>query len=330
MLTFLQARKESGDSITPEQDLDVVAKEGAIPEQPPKVKRKPSIRRALGRAGSKVSNAFLAALRTGADEPPEEPAPLDKIKIEWEAFNFEREQQEKAMGGAFDSFQDMIEEAMDSKYKELKGEGKFLIYEDAIELPVEPPVELPVVPNEDESAWVIHTKKEEEIIEFCDPYTGSVQRPCSPSESPHVSGDYLACHPPKPRTYPPGPHSTAEVARSEKPKVVVDEQHDSTPSPSDDSQPVQLEAEVDDERPKTRMAPKQGESRLPRPTSRARGSPASGRRESSVQPNAAQPADASKSRAPSKSRKDSVQPGASLSVQAKDRYPQYRHMSSKK
>ena len=251
---------------------------------------------------------------------------------EWQTFLFEQKQQQTAMKGAFDSFQNMIQAGMNSKYKELKGEGDFLLDEEAVELPAKGPIEIlvetkePAAPNEEESTWVTHTKKEEEVTEFRDPYTGSVKRPCLPFESPRVSADFLVCHPPKPRTYPTGPSSPTQVAQPEKPKSVVKDQHGATPGPKDGSQTIQLEAAVVDERLKIPNVVKERESRLPRPAPKVGGRSVSGHRATSVHANAAQPAETPKSRTLPRYRKDSVQPGTPQPAQTKERYAKYRHM----
>jgi hypothetical protein len=333
----------------PEQAHGVVDRD--VIEQPPIPKRKSSFRRTLGCTTSKLlGSTFLAALRTGDEPPaPEQPPSANEIMSKWRALISEREEQERKMEGAYNPFQDMIEDAMNLKYKELKGEGSFLIYEESVELPAKVPVELPVqmaVKEEEPAApkenktWVVHSK-EDEITEFCDPYTGSVQRPSSPSESPRAGVEMFCL--PKPRTYdPPPPKLTAcrcatpcttkcrapilQVAQPDEHEPVmapvVEKQHHWTPSPTGGSQHVDVEADVEanDESQQTSSPLRRRESRIPRPASRAL----------STQWNAAQPAEVPRPPAPSKGRKDSVQPGASQPAQSRGWYSKVSQTSSKK
>lgn len=299
--------------------MDLIAQDRAISERSSAPKRA-SIGRSIKRTGSQ----FLAVLRKAADKVPTNKASgADRIMAEWHALLSERGEQEIMMQGAYDPFQDMIEEAFDLKYKELRGEGSFLIQEESVELPVktliEPPIEEeePAAQSQTESIWLTHSKKEEDIAEFHDPHTGSVRRSASTSESPRVSGDFMVCCPPRPPhtavlesglTYALEPPSIA-VARLEEP------QRHWTPSPTDDIQSVETETGMSDRCPETPSP-----SRLPRPVTRDSGSIALSRTTSQVQSSPVQPDEALEPQTPPKYRKDSVQPGAFQCPQPTEHY----------
>ena len=348
ILTFPQVtRRPSNGSILPELALDVVDQNRV--EQAPAPKRRTSFRASIGRTTSRLKAALSIGVERPAPELEPEPEPsIDELMLKWKALVSKREEQEANMEGAYDPFQDMIEDAMDLKYKELRGGGRFLIYEEAAELPAKVPIELPVmeekpaVSKEEGKTWMAHSEKEDEISEFCDPYTGSAQRPSSPSESSGVSGELIYF--PKPRTYdPPPPPPTdcrcatpcttrcrdpfRQEAEPDTDEAVVEhcvkEQYDWEPSPTDGGweAKVELDVEVDDTGSPTSSPPRPRESRIPRVASRA----------SSVRRTRAQPAEVPKAPAPAKGRKDSAfVPGAAQSTQSRDRYPKYRQMSSKK
>ncbi|KAH6625248.1 hypothetical protein C7974DRAFT_196904 [Boeremia exigua] len=308
---------KSSDSIRSERDLDIVFRDNAIPKRLSKPNRKASFKRTFGRAGSKVSNAVLAALRPSVNEPPVK-LRAEGVMAEWQLFLSERRHEETAMEGAFDPFQHVMEQAMNQKYKELRGEGNFLVDDDAagstaaaepVELPVEQ--EVLAATNDEEWTWVSHLKKEEHVTEFCDPYTGSVKRN-SPSDSPRVSTDYMICHPPKPRTYPAGLPCPTNTTQSEEPEPVTDSQHDSTPSPKAGPQPTYL-GEVNDKSLRTSIPASERESRLPKPT-----------RSWSGEARTAHPVGVPRSRAPVKGRQDSVQPVASQAMQTEDKHATYQ------
>lgn len=277
-----------------------------------KVSRKGSLRVSVRNA----AQVLLTALRLG--EPPVE-FKADDTFLCWRAYLSKINQRQDNMEDAFDPFQDTIEEAFDAKYKELLGEGKFLIDEkEEAKSPAEVSIQLPdqeaaVIPTADAEIWLAYRKAEESFSEVRDAYTGSARRQLSVSE--------LVVHPPKPRTYPVGPDvlreplcracstpcSTGTISGprsvgiySVEPDSVVDDQHYSTPESADSPEP-EAEAEVDQMKP-----PNPQSSRLPRVASVGRSGRSISRltppkrRQStapSVEGSAAQP------------RKDSVQTG---------------------
>jgi hypothetical protein len=290
----------------------------------PRIERRASLRRSLRHAGRKigVSESFLASLRLGV-EPVVFRA--DRILSDWKLYLSKFDQKHENMEDSFDPFQDIIEDAFDAKYKDLLGEGRFLVdEEEEAELPAEVPVEMPVkevqaVPTEDANTWIAHTKAEEAFSEIRDIYTGSARRRLPASE--------FVVHPPKPRTYPAGltylrtplchacaspcppvpapvPQAALQLVRPvsiESESTEVD-QHYSTPDPVESPEPMQMEAEMEIEQPKT---PSPSPTRLTRAASNDRSgrsrSPSLDRRSSVAQP-VQEPT--------SQGRKDSAQTGS--------------------
>lgn len=158
-----QARRLSVSSITSEpKQIDVVVRDGAKSDQPPTLKQKSSFRKTIRRTRNKLSSAVLAALRVGSAATEQSSA--DRMLTEWKALVSEHEQEEMTMEGVYNPFQDMIEEAMDSKYQELMGGGTFLIHKESVKLPAELPVELAAKqkestrPTEEEYTWLTHLR----------------------------------------------------------------------------------------------------------------------------------------------------------------------------
>ncbi|XPT01791.1 hypothetical protein M3J09_010920 [Ascochyta lentis] len=323
----------SVSSPLPEQDqIDVVTRSGARAEPSPAPKLKRSIRSSIRRTASRAFGGTLAVLRIGGDDSPASESSKASIAMaKWNALLLQHQQQCKTMEGAYRPFRDTIEEAFDSKYVELRGEGRFLIHDEPVELPVrlssKLPVELPVeekeatAPSEAEGAWLMHSKKEDKITEFHDPHTGSVWRSISTSESLRVKDGFLVCSPPmSPQTaalesgltYAPDPPTLPKMPQSEQPGPDVGDWHEPTPIPTGSHRPLSSRPVMDDEH-SHKSSPSSG-SKLPRPAvSGVNGSSATGHINSNIQ------ADAAKiDRTPYKSRKDSVQPGA---LQPRDRYP---------
>lgn len=219
------------DSSGLEDDLDIVVADEAFLRQPTKPSRRASIKKNLGRAGSKVSNAVLAALRSNADDSPVA-LKADRTMAGWQSFLSEREQEESAMEGAFKRFQDMVEQAMNLKYEELRGDGDFLFNEEAVattteeavELPAELSVEkgLPTTPNDEEMMWIAHTENEEYGRKNRVPYTGSFVRSCLPSDTPRTEAADLRHYSPKLQTCPAGPPNSTRVTRSEESMPVME------------------------------------------------------------------------------------------------------------
>jgi hypothetical protein len=265
-----RSRSDAGNEPMPR---DFALETGTSTLPGPKISRRSSVRKLFGSA----AQGLLTALRMG--EPPVE-FKADDTFADWKTYLSLFNQKEENMEDAFDPFQDSIENAFDAKYKELLGEGKFLIDERAeAELPAEVPIELPVhqadiVPTEDADTWLAHRTAEEAFSEVRDAYTGSARRRLSISK--------LVIHPPKPRTYPVGPDflraplcracSTPCSAKttsapqsvgtvSLEPDSAGDDQHYSTP---DSAESLEPKAEVELDQPKTPSPPP---SRLPRATS---------------------------------------------------------------
>ncbi|KAF3034021.1 hypothetical protein E8E11_001770 [Didymella keratinophila] len=304
-----QVQSGSGEAHEPVQrDFTPQNGKGTLPV--PKLSRRGSFRLSV----RKVGQGLLTALRMG--EPPVVFKADDTI-ADWKTYLSEFNQKEEKMEEAFDPFQDSIENALNAKYKEFFGEGKFLIDErEEVELSAEVPIELPVqeaevVPTEDADTWLAHRKAEEAFSEARDPYTGSARHRLSASE--------LVVHPPKPRTYPVGPEflraplcracstpcSTETTAaprsvgtESIEPDSAEDDQHYSTPDSAESPEP---EAEAEAVQPKTPSPPP---SRLPRAASVGRSRKSVSRR---TPPNrrqsTAQPVEESTTQA----RKDSAQ-----------------------
>ncbi|KAJ4370123.1 hypothetical protein N0V86_008859 [Didymella sp. IMI 355093] len=201
----------------------------------------------------------------------------DRILSDWKTYLSEFDQKHDNMEDGFDPFQDVIEDAFDAKYKDLLGEGRFLVdEEEEAELPAEVPVEMPVqevqaVPTKDANTWIAHKKAEEAFSEIRDIHTGSARRRLSASE--------FVVHPPKPRTYPAGltylrtplchacaspcPPVLAPVPQaalqpvgpvSIKSESTEVEQHYSTPDPVESPEPMQIEGKTN----KSRKPPQWG------------------------------------------------------------------------
>ncbi|KAJ4322983.1 hypothetical protein N0V94_002138 [Neodidymelliopsis sp. IMI 364377] len=229
------------------------------------------------------------------------------------------------MAGAWRPFQDLIEESFDRKYKELKGEGGFLIYQDSTVQQVDPIEErTPVELNASEVAWLALGKKEEEITEFRDPHTGSVWRADSAFEIPQVGGSSIVCGLSRPPhtavlesglTYAVESSNSTETAQPAKKEPEKDEpsvdSHSTTGSiPMNLSATLEPEAETIavQESPRTPTSSRRG-SRLPRPVAaKEESSPESGRRSCCIKSNAVQRTHVEKPQTPPKVRKDSVQP----------------------
>lgn len=77
-----------------------------------------------------------------------EPSEADKVMAKWRASTSRMEKQRSMRRSTFEPFRVVIEEALDSKYTELRGAGKFLINDDLVDSTVDTTVacstELPV------------------------------------------------------------------------------------------------------------------------------------------------------------------------------------------
>jgi hypothetical protein len=274
---------------------------------------------------------------------------VDQTLVEWKRFCVERKTQEVMMAGAWRPFQDLIEESFDRKYKELKGEGGFLVYKGPTEQPIQlvNPTEerTPVELNASEVAWLALGKKEEEITEFRDPHTGSVWRADSTFEIPQVSGSPIVCGlslPPHTAvlesglTYALESSSSTETAQPAQKEPEKDEpdvdSHSTTGSiPTDLSATLEPEAEsiAVQGSPRTPTSSRRG-SRLPRPVAaKEDSSPESGRRPCCMKPNAMQRTHVEKPQTPPKVRKDSVQPWTSQTAQPKEQRKKSRPTSKR-
>lgn len=99
----------------------------------------------------------------------------------WRSFMAERERHEMAMEGSFESFQDAMEGAMDSKYRELKGEGGFLIHGEASTLLAG---RLDEVPTKDEpveltaevQTWLKYADEGGKGVQVCEPQPNGIQQ----------------------------------------------------------------------------------------------------------------------------------------------------------
>ncbi|KAF3047150.1 hypothetical protein E8E12_011478 [Didymella heteroderae] len=133
----------------------------------PKIQRKASFRNSIRSA----AQGLLTSLRTG--EPSVE-FKADRVLGDWKSYLSEFNHEHDNMEDGFDPFQDVTEDAFNAKYKDLLGEGQFLVEEEEeAELPAEGPVELAVqdaevVPTEDVDAWLAHKKAEETFSEAVD------------------------------------------------------------------------------------------------------------------------------------------------------------------
>lgn len=180
---LVQAPQNSPSNTTPKPSLENGVQGDTVPEPEHKLKRRASFKKSWGRARSKVSSALLGGslgLRSYIDEQPVVKG-VDHSMAIWRSFMAEREHLEVAMEGSFDSFQDAMEAAMDSKYRELRGEGSFLIYEAASSSLAKP---LYKFPTEDEAvectpevrSWVKYAIEEEERVEVCKPQLNGIQQ----------------------------------------------------------------------------------------------------------------------------------------------------------
>lgn len=239
------------------------------------------------------------------------------------------EEDEKMNRHAFASFLEEIEEIYNSIYTRLRGEGNFLVDDHTVTSPAELQAKLPIElsaetnvsakPTDEERAWLSASKKEERIVEFRDPHTGSVQRSMSPWTSTRFSENFMICSPQRfPHTavlesgltYVPDHFKLAEDIRSELPELVV---KGGLPNESELAKDEMVGIRKGDERPQTPSPSKA--SRLPRLATASSG-----------QYNDAPLDEVSNAPTAPKGRKDSVQPGASRSTQSRDRYPKIRAM----
>ncbi|KAG9198129.1 hypothetical protein G6514_010455 [Epicoccum nigrum] len=125
--------QNSASNATSKQSLENGVQDDTISGKAPKLRRKESFKKSWGRARNKVSSALLGGplgLRSYVDEQSAAKG-ADHSMAMWRSFMAERERCEMALEGSFDSFQDAMEGAMDLKYRELRGEGGFLIHEEA-------------------------------------------------------------------------------------------------------------------------------------------------------------------------------------------------------
>ncbi|KAF3009843.1 hypothetical protein E8E13_010445 [Curvularia kusanoi] len=129
-LMTIAKQQDSTNTPSIQQPLEPEVQGETDHEQVPKVWRRSSLKRSWGRARSKMSSALSQALRSPTDDQPAAES-ADSIMERWRSFSLQREKDESLMLGAFDSFEGSMEEAMNSKYKELRGEGRFLINEKA-------------------------------------------------------------------------------------------------------------------------------------------------------------------------------------------------------
>lgn len=312
----------SGPGLPKQDHIDVVARDSATTEQWSTRKRRIPFGRSIRRTGSR----FLAVLRGGVDEASVEHPAANQIMTKSGGACLMVIQQEAMMEDEFSSFKILIEEGLDAKYKGFGGEGSFLIYDESVKFPVKKEEKL----TEEEVTWLAHGKKDEEVIEFCDPQSGSIVRQNSISESPHISGDYMDCsyrwqrpaHTARlenGRTYacvtPIFPDTTQPVVS----ELVVDDQLVTAPSTTDLSKPLVTEPAIEDGRPQLRSPPRV--SRLPRRVSAKEGSRlALDSRPPYIPGTATQPPVSPKSRSPLKGgRKDSAQLEAPQSGRLKER-----------
>lgn len=139
----------------------------------------------------------------------------DIIMAEWKSFNSARQQEEMALGGAFNSLQDMIEQAMNLKYRSLRGEGNSLIDAETVELTTKEPAqslseplvesplekEQPTTANSEEKIWMTYTETEDHVSGLHDLHIGSTKKACLPSGAQNTGALDLECRPPQSQTY---------------------------------------------------------------------------------------------------------------------------------
>jgi hypothetical protein len=237
---------------------------------------------------------------------------VDHSMAMWRSFMAEREHREMAMEGSFDSFQDAIEGAMDSKYRELRGEGGFLIHEEASALLTgqsdKVPTEVePVESTAEVQTWLKYADEEEDGVGACEPQLNSVQQ-----------HDLSRC------SEPPGGATIAESGGA------------GSTSRDDDSQPTAPVIQMCNGRV---LDPTTASARLPNHTSSVRRKPILVREAITMPPGTTQTAESSMSPAPPKGRQDSAQTvvpqamtpqiEATQSAQAQERYPLYTGMGRK-
>jgi hypothetical protein len=245
-------------------------------------------------------------LRSNIDEQPAVKG-VEHSMATWRSFMAEREHREMAMEGSFDSFQDAIEGAMDSKYRELRGEGSFLIHEEASALLTGqsakvPAEDRPVELTAEVQTWLKYADEEEDGAGICERQTHSVQQ--------HDLSRYYE---------PPNGAAIAKLGGA------------GSTSRDGDSQPTAPVIQVCNGQMLDRTIARG--AGLPNRTSSIRRKPIPGRETVTMPPSTTQTAESSRSPAPSKGRQDSAQTvvpramapqiEATQSAQMQERYPLY-------
>jgi hypothetical protein len=227
----------------------------------------------------------------------------------------EREHREMAMEGSFDSFQDAMEGAMDLKYRELRGEGGFLIHEEAStfltgqsdEVPTQ---DEPVGLTAEVKTWLKYADEKRDGVEVCKPQPITVQQ-----------HDLSRCSEPS------NGATLAEPGDAE------------FTSRNGDSQPIAYIAEMTNGHREVPDLTNTRSGGLPNHTSSLRRKPIPGRETTTVLASTTQTTESSRSPAPFKGRQDSAQTVipqataahavASQTAQVQERYPLYTGMDRK-
>lgn len=282
-----------------------------------KLGRKVFFQKSWGRARDKVSSAFLGGplgLRSYIGEQPAVKG-VDYSMAMWRSFMAERERHEMAMEGCFDSFQDAMEGAMDSKYRELKGEGGFLIHEEASTLLAGrsdevPTKDEPVELTAEVQTWLKYADEGGKGVQVCEPQPNSIQQ----------HGLSLRFEPPT--------------------GVTIAEPVDAgSRSRDDDYQPTASILQMRNRHRKVLDPTNARSAGLPNRTGSVRRKPIPGGEAVNMLESTTHTAETSRSPTPSKGRQDSAQTVvpqttaaqavAPLSAQVQDRYPLYTDMDQK-
>lgn len=334
-----QGRDISSDNVRPEELS--VSQNATIPKQLSVPMRKTSLRHSIGRAGNRFSKAVLAALRSSTGEPPVH-SKADMIMTEWQSFLSDRDPAETAKEGAFEPLQNMIAEAVDLKYEELRAKGGFVLLADAGESSIkellDSPAELalklkePMIPNVEEITRVSYTKREQQSEELHGPHVCNIKGPGLPSVAPQVSADYRHILR-KPQICPADSPNTVQEARSMELQPLIEDllQHESTPSSKSGIQSTNLGAEIDGDitRTSTASCSRKFKPWVSIPTANGNHRSVSNRNAPNIQANAVQLPETQDARVLRKSRQDSVLPGALQLTQSQEGCATFRNMDEK-
>ncbi len=267
-----------------------------------------------------MSSAVLAALRSGAHQPSID-SKADVAMAEWKCFLIKCKQEETAMGGAFEPFQDMVEQSMNARYKELKGKGAFLIDRETMEFAsgkqVEPSLERIGFTKRgcEERASLMRAKKDSDVGESRIPCVGSTMRS-------HLPEDVVSVlfHSPKAGIKPARASSATRNTQTRESEFVENDRNDLKQVSMSESESAQLEVAIA-EIFGTDMHTGTWDPRPSKPTC-TRKAPQS----ISIPGFDMHPADTFESITPSKDRQDSVQPVALQPEQTRKRHAVCQHM----